>query len=461
MVKKYTKDQKIAYYKKKASIVPRVPRNMVSGYGAYSLKRNYQKPYKYPGAGKKYGSAIGQAVGNLIPAVGGNVGSMVGGALGRGAHSLVKTITGFGDYSVSENALVFNRDAVPEFSNSSARCTTVMHREFITDVYSSTGFVVNDYRINPAIASSFPWLAQIAENYEQYVVQGMVFEFKTTSATAVSSTNTSLGTVIMATQYNSHEKPFVNKQQMENYEFSQSSVPCQSILHAIECDPTQTQCSGIFNTFDPSATAGDIRLYDIGRFSIATVGMQQADCVIGELWVSYKICLLKPRLNQGVGEYDFYVLDKASVASASPLGTTSLAVANPRNTNAIFLSGVNRINFRSEYIGVFQITISWQWNGANPHYLFPPALGFLSSKLTDRTATYCGSNGSVVDVRNPSPNDASAVMGNTQQATFFIETAGGKEAGGLDPYLNLTNITQSGITYTYVTLLSVSVNFQF
>lgn len=295
--KKYTAAEKADYYKKMAN----------------RLKKNYNKPYQYAGAGR----GIGSAIGNMIaPGIGG----IVGGALGHGAHAAIKTITGFGDYTVSENSLVYNRDAVPQFTNN-GRCTEICHREFVGDIRGSTNFNIATYDINPANAALFPWLSGIAQNYEQWVVQGMVFEFKTTCATAVASTNTALGTVIMATQYNSLAPEFNNKIQMENYEFAQSTVPSASIMHPIECDPKQTAGQGLFYVNnDGYSSQADPRLYNVGKFSIATVGMQAA-ATIGELWVTYKICFIKPKLQgmQSVG--DHWILDLTDLQSGRPFGT--------------------------------------------------------------------------------------------------------------------------------------------
>jgi len=247
-----------------------------------------------------YGRIIGSTVGTYF---GGPMGGAIGAAVGSGAQALIKRVTGFGDYRVSGNYFVTGNDAVPEFTNDE-RCTVIVHKEYIADVItgsnlvgSSTAFNSVSYDINPGLNTTFPWLNSLAQNYEQYLVQGMIFEFKTNSAMAVSSTNTALGTVIMATQYNSLSTQFVNKQQMENYEYSQSCVPCESAMHPVECDPKQTACNGLFYVRVPIAKPGDLRLYDIGRFTIATQGMQAANVNIGELWVTYKICMLKPRLS--------------------------------------------------------------------------------------------------------------------------------------------------------------------
>lgn len=317
----YSPAEKAAYYKRKANANARARVQYkpptISGKGDYRttyarLRSNYRKPYKYAGLGRRIGSALGGAVGGFA----GNaaIGNMVGGALGQGAHALVKTITGYGDYSVSENALVYNRDAVPQFTSANPRCTILTHSEFVRDIKGSTNFQLDSFNINASNAALFPWLSQIARNYEQIVWQGLIFEFKTTSATAVASTNTALGTVVMATQYDVLSERFLNKQQMENYEFAQSAVPSQSLMHAIECDPKLTSNQGLYYVDNPSNSNSnaDPRLYNIGRFNLATVGMQ-AISTIGELWVSYKVCLIKPRQIGNNNLSDQWILDYATM----------------------------------------------------------------------------------------------------------------------------------------------------
>ena len=67
---------------------------------------------------------------------------------------------------------------------------------------SADVFKIDSYLINAANPKTFPWLSQIAANYEQYDIEGMVF-----SADALNSTKTALGTVMMATQYDVLDEP--------------------------------------------------------------------------------------------------------------------------------------------------------------------------------------------------------------------------------------------------------------
>jgi len=221
---------------------------------------------------------------------------------------------------------------VPSFSKSES--TIITHREFITDVYSGAGspsaFTLTSYPINPGLSSSFPWLAFIAANYEEYDILGMVYEFKSNSGESVAGTNTTLGTVIMATQYDPTRPDFEGKQQMENYFFSQSCKPSQSMLHAIECKKNQTVLNHLY--VRSSAYTADQRFTDFGKFYIATVGMQAAGINLGELWVTYKVKLLKPRLPSTLslgGNIGSATMYSTTATAASPAGTVQTTTTSP------------------------------------------------------------------------------------------------------------------------------------
>jgi hypothetical protein len=154
-------------------------------------------------------------------------------------------------------------------------------------------FAVQRFNLNPLNPALFPWLSTVAQNFEQYRILGCIVEFKTNSATAVASTNTALGSVIIATQYNALDRAFTNKQQMEQYQYCVSTVPSVSCIHPIECDPS-LRVEDILYT-DNESQDGDARFSNMGVVNIATVG-QQAASNLGELWISYEIELINPRM---------------------------------------------------------------------------------------------------------------------------------------------------------------------
>lgn len=241
------------------------------------------------------------------------------GLVGAEAGRLFRRITGFGDYKVASNSLMSQLDQLPAFKNLS-QGTRVQHREYLFDVVTSAtagGFKLQTIPIQPALITSFPWLASSAENYQEYKLNGVIFEFKSNSYDALSSTNTASGTVVMSTNYNVLDPPFANKFQMEQSQFTCSGKPSINLLHPIECAKLETPTSVLFTRAGPTST-GDLRLYDWGNFNIATVGMQGTSTNIGELWITYDITLLKPKLGSTVDVYDHYILNPAVFAAAGP-----------------------------------------------------------------------------------------------------------------------------------------------
>jgi hypothetical protein len=269
-----------------------------------------------------------------------DVGASLGGYVGSLAQKAIQTIMGQGDYTVSSNTLFsgsVRSSGPPKFVSITPGCTVIRHREYIKDVISSgAGFALTTVPINPTNPTTFPWLSNIANNFESYKFNGLVFEFLTNSATAVASTNTALGTVILATQYNIDDPPFASKLSMEQYEYAVSTVPFESAIHPVECK----RDTGVLEyLYTYAAGSGDPRFSTFGNFSIATLG-QQSSSNIGELWVSYDIELCKSRLTPFPSLYQFHATLTPTAPApnlgystnldmfTAPTGTLSLGVAN-------------------------------------------------------------------------------------------------------------------------------------
>lgn len=295
----------------------------------YRGRGGYRKTY--PTSTKRYtptlpsglGSMLGGAAGSFI---GGPIGGVIGSGLGHLAQGLIKHVTGFGDYTVDVNTLMGANFSPPELINMSKNAVCLRHREYIGDITASADFTVQSYPINPGLQSTFPWLSGVANNFEEYMITGMIFEFKTLSADYTTASSAALGYVAMATQYNSLLPDFVDKIHLENYEFSNSAKPSETFIHPIECKRSLNPVSQLYNRTGPVESNADIRLYDLGKFQIATGG-NSGTGVLGELWCTYEVCLFKPRLV----EYDDVHLSSHwrlnSVNSLAPLGQSAATQA--------------------------------------------------------------------------------------------------------------------------------------
>lgn len=222
------------------------------------------------------------------------------GPAGAAAGTTLAKITGYGDYTVSENNLLTGTSKfggeVPQFNNGADK-TIIRHREYVGPVVSSgIPFSNVSYDINPGNSALFPWLAAVARSYQQYRFRGCVFIFK--SLTSDYAAAGGMGQVILATNYNVNDDPFSSTVQMQNSEYAVASKPSVSLLHPLEC-ATSVRRNDPFYVYDPNSnTQGsfvDKRFRDMGKFQIATEGLSTAeDVVIGQLWVSYDVELIKP-----------------------------------------------------------------------------------------------------------------------------------------------------------------------
>ena len=178
---------------------------------------------------------------------------------------------------------------------------TVSHREYISDVYApnqAAQFANQTYALNPALVQSFPWLSQIAGNYEEYTFKQLIYTFRS-NVTDFVSANGQVGTVTMAVQYNANDAPFPTKQDAMEYDGAVSGkVSEKAILCGVECDPAQNSGpAGKYCRPGPVLPGEDIKTFDQGtlNFMVSNTPPQFNNQALGELWVSYTVELRKPK----------------------------------------------------------------------------------------------------------------------------------------------------------------------
>jgi hypothetical protein len=154
------------------------------------------------------------------------------------------------------------------------------------------------YPINPGMSATFPWLSDIARSFQEYEIKGMIYHYIPTSGSAVSSTSSALGSVMIQTSYRATDSAPKSKIEMMNEYCANEIVPFDTMIHPIECDPKENPFA-VHYTRSGTIPTGDLLLYDIGTTFVATQGMQSA-YVVGDLWVTYDIELRKPIVTSNV-----------------------------------------------------------------------------------------------------------------------------------------------------------------
>jgi hypothetical protein len=255
-----------------------------------------RRPFNPNSVGSKIGAQIGARYGQA--------------GLGMKAGDFLNRVIGKGDYTVQGNSLMKGNltksSQIPFFTPDGKRGLRVTEREYLGDIRSgqivggSTAFTNTSYSINPGLASTFPWLSALANNFDQWQPNGIIFEFRSTSST-FNGTSQALGTVIMATEYDVVDPQFATKVEMENSDYAMSCAASESLIHAVECTPKERQRQ-LYSIRNGNVPSNDIqRNYDLGNFQIATQGMSVSDVNLGELWVSYDITFYKKQLFSSQG----------------------------------------------------------------------------------------------------------------------------------------------------------------
>lgn len=295
--------------------------------------------------GSKGGALLGSAAGSALGPGGAGVGSSAGSKLGRYLGSGISRVLGFGDYKVRENSLFKNGMAIPPGETVPSfgvmgQATRVRHREYIMDIVvpaSPTAFTNTQFQVNPGLSSTFPWLASLANNYQQYKFNGLVFEFKTLSSDITSGG--ALGSVIMASNYDVVNPAYASKIEMENSQYAVSAKPSCSQIHTMECAPNSTANNLYYvrNHTNTAVAGQDNRFYNLANFQLATAGLPgSAGTILGELWASYDVSLYKPIINS-----DFL---GAFITSVSPSKTSVFGTSPTISGNGISAT-VNTLTF--------------------------------------------------------------------------------------------------------------------
>lgn len=267
---------------------------------------------KYTGRGGFWSDIGGQimdtfggGMGDLGKA-GRGVGSAVDSIMGRFAGAPMGNIMGHGMYTgrgaYHKNSIIdAGGDNAPLFGGDMATIT-VCHREYLTDIYgppAGDSFNVQSYGVNPALQSTFPFLSQIAANYDEYRFDQLIFSYKSTTTDIGNSTTGQCGTVIQCCNYNASAAPFTDKGVMMEYFGAVSCKVTESSQCGIECDPAQNAGPNILYTrANPVISNQDLKTYDLALYQLAVANSPAAyaNLPIGELWVDYTVTLRKPKL---------------------------------------------------------------------------------------------------------------------------------------------------------------------
>lgn len=301
--------------------------------------------------------ALGTAGG---AAVGGYLGNPVtGGAVGNSLGATISRWLGAGDYTVGSNTLVQRvsngSPAIPAMHNA-GQSVVIRHKEYLGEITSAQAFTVrHQYDLNPGLSYTFPWLATIASQFQEYRVKGMVFHYVPTSG-IFNSSSAALGSVMIQTSYRATEAAPASKVEMLNEYWATESSPAEGFCHPIECDPKENPFNVQYVRTGALPSAENQLMYDLGRTFVAVSGMSNSTTVLGDLWVTYEVELKKPIVASSVSNV-LNVCTVSSLAGFNPTpGTWFASTGTVAGTFRVTM-GSQTILFPKGKTGVFTIMV--------------------------------------------------------------------------------------------------------
>jgi hypothetical protein len=315
----------------------------------------------------------------------------LGSKLGNWAQGKFRDITGFGDYRThgpKRNSLVqlVDRAKDTEMQDASGvpsenpfkmgamsvkfggAAPRIQHREYIGGVYAPANpsdFSTSVYHIQPGlvgIGSLFPWGSSVFQNFEQYVMHGMVLE--SVSCSTNYSSTTALGTISMSTVYDAESQPLASLAAVNNNEYTTSAAPSTSFYHPIECAPKDGATDVKFVRRNNSVITGtDLRFDDVGLFQVSTSGLScPAGTKVADIWASYDIEVRKavlPDLHVGTtAQFDSATSNAMNTiwASNTPDPQNSLPVVLTNQSSASTSASV-KVSMPVGYAGNYVVAI--------------------------------------------------------------------------------------------------------
>lgn len=304
--------------------------------------------------GDKIGDAAWGVAKNFIPEDYANLGDAAFKITDKlGGQGLYRGMRGRGIYAA--NNLIMDSGAqasnvVPQFHPSDMHTITYSNREYVRDIFApavGTVFELQSWELNPGLPTSFPWLSQLAINFEEYELVQLAYTFKSTISDFAAASG-QVGQVLMATQYNPDSDTFATKDEMMLYEGGMSCKTTETMIHGVECDPKKLAgSSNKYVRVGGLPPQEDKKNYDLGRTSLAVVNAPAtyANQQIGELWVSYTIVLRKPKIASGnaynVGR-DIYVTPSITYSGSGPIATYGSLLSGSRNSLGTQLQILNK-----------------------------------------------------------------------------------------------------------------------
>lgn len=236
--------------------------------------------------------------------------------------------------------------------------------EFLATISGNTTFGASCYTMQPGIATTFPWLSEIANNFEQYILHSLKISYVNIAATS------ERGRVTVAYDRDPLDRAPEFMAELYQYESNKASSVFDSFDYQVPIKPNK-----LF-TRNGTVSGTDLKTYDLGQLIVA-VSSTSDTAVIGQLFIEYDIELCIPQPSECPA---VHIGAGGTIAKTAPFGdaatvTGNLAVTAVDSTLTFLIPGT--------YL------VSTQFAGSSPG-----TIDYASGTVTFGSGKYRCSNGS-------------------------------------------------------------------
>jgi len=172
------------------------------------------------------------------------------------------------------------------YSGTKMSSRRIVNSEMIGDVTGTTLWTATRYDVNPGLAASFPWLNEVAKQWQQYCFHRLRYRFVTRSSTAT------VGSIILSPEYSTKDTPPYDEKTATNGQDAVEDVCWREITCTM--DPRSMFPNGPRKLVRTYTVPYDRGLYDGGILYVGAIGMA-GTAVVGKLWVDYDVEFFTPQ----------------------------------------------------------------------------------------------------------------------------------------------------------------------
>lgn len=206
------------------------------------------------------------------------------------------------------------RNLQPKIAYNGSNSCCIMHRELIATINHSSAFTTTSFALNPGLSATFPWLAPMAAQWEQYRFKKLIFNYVTRTST------TTVGSVLLAPDYDASDSAPTSEVNMASYQDCVEDVPWKNLVCRMNAASMHVIQQRKYLRTGSIPAGTDVKLYDVGNFFVGTTGGVNTD-PIGKLYVEYEVEFFVPQKESATSSGSSFAYTGSNITSTGTFDT--------------------------------------------------------------------------------------------------------------------------------------------